>query len=119
MVLEGSTCKLYNDKRRFKTCKNFKCKLLGQYLSNKISYDAALDIIRDVSSRRQSIRELSEPLQTASDCTIYAFIRELKKSGKMDDLSFRRNYSKQILDCLILEELLKRKFYTDKKPNRP
>lgn len=110
--LAGTLCTLYQDQRRFKTCKNFKCKLLKRYLSNEISYQSALATINDIVKRRQNIKEFFEIHKTTHDKgTNASFIQILKQISKMDDLSFRKTYAKQLLDCVILEELLKRRFY--------
>lgn len=117
MWQEGKQCRLYNDARRYKACKEFKCRLLKQYLSGEISYDSALDIIRGTLIRRQSVKEFIKILHSDhnnSEQSIFSFIRELNLSGKMENLSFRKTYSKQILDCMILRELLNRKFYKNK-----
>jgi hypothetical protein len=111
---EGKLCRLYNDARRFKVCKAFKCRLLRQYLSGEISYPSAMAVIREILIRRQSVKVFSEILHSdhnSSEPSIFSFIRELNLSGKMEDPAFRRIYSKQILDCFIFRELLKRSFY--------
>jgi hypothetical protein len=111
---EGKLCRLYNDKRRFKVCKAFKCRLLRQYLSGEISYPSALAVIREILIRRQSVKAFSEilyPDDNKREPSIFSFIRELNLSGKMKDPAFRRIYSKQILDCFIFRELLNRSFY--------
>ena len=41
---EGRRCRLYDDARRFKVCKEFKCRLLKQYIAGEISYDSAMDL---------------------------------------------------------------------------
>ena len=114
MGQDGKLCRLYNDARRFKVCKEFKCRLLKQYISGEISYNCAMDTIREILVRRQSVKEFFEILHTDhnnSEQSIFSFIRELNLSGKMENLSFRKTYPKQILDCFIFKELLKRKFY--------
>jgi hypothetical protein len=114
MGQDGKLCRLYNDARRFKVCKEFKCRLLKQYISGEISYNCAMDTIREILIRRQSVKEFFEILHTDhnnSDQSIFSFIRELNLSGKIENLSFRKTYSKQILDCFIFRELLNRKFY--------
>lgn len=111
---EGKLCRLYNDERRFKICRTFQCKLLKQYLSGKISYRTAMAIIREIRMRRQSIKAFSKILNENQNCdepAILSFIRELYHSGKLKDLTFRRSYAKQILDCIIFKELLKKRFY--------
>jgi len=73
-----------------------------------------MDTIREILIRRQSVKEFFEILHTDhnhSEQSIFSFIRELNLSGKMENLSFRKTYPKQILDCFIFKELLKRKFY--------
>jgi len=114
MGQEGKLCMIYNDARRFNVCRTFKCRLLKQYISSEISYDSAVDVIRETLIRKQSVKEFSEILRP--DCkgsgqSIFSFIRELNQSGKTEDHSFRRIYAKQILDCFIFRELLKTKFY--------
>lgn len=114
MGQEGKLCRLYRDARRFKVCKSFKCKLFKQYLSGEISYSAAMSVIQEILIRRQSVKAFSEILHTdhnSREPSLFSFIRELDQSGKMDDPVFRKTYSRQILDCFIFRELLKRKFY--------
>lgn len=77
-------------------------------------------IIREITKRRQSIMAFYEILDTDRnnpEPSFFSFIRELHLSGKMDDLSFRKTYPKQILDCFIFRDLLNRSFYkvNDKK----
>jgi hypothetical protein len=111
---EGKRCRLYHDERRFKVCKTFKCKLLRQYYSGKISYPDANDIIREIRKRRQSIIEFYKIIHEGRNCdepAIDSFISELNQSEKMKDPAFRKTYSKQNLDCFIFRELLKRRFY--------
>jgi len=111
---EGKRCRQYNDARRFKVCKTFKCRLLKQYISGEISYHAAMAVIREIMIRRQSVKAFSEILHTDHNGhkpSISSFIRELHLNGKMEDLSFRKTYPKQILDCFIFMELIKRSFY--------
>jgi len=113
---EGKRCSLYHDSRRFKVCKYFKCRLLKQYISGKISYHVAMTIIREIMKRRQSIKAFSEILHNdhnSPEQSIFCFISELHLSGKMDDLSFRKTYPRQILDCFIFRELLNRSFYKE------
>jgi hypothetical protein len=113
----GKVCKLYNDERRFKICKNYKCRLLKEYISGELSYDSAIAVIRETLIRRQSVKEFSEMLRpdpNGREPSIFSFIRELNRSGKLEDPSFRRAYSKQILDCIIFQELLKKNFYPKK-----
>ena len=40
-----------------------------------------------------------------------SLLKDLKLNGKLDDLSFRRTCSKQIMDWFMFIELLKRRFY--------
>lgn len=115
---EAKRCKLYNDARRFKVCKEFKCKLLKQYLAGALSYDAAMDVIAKVMRRRQSVREFATMLHADRAQSIFSFLRELDLSGKLNDLSFRKKHSKQILDCFAFKELLKKRFY-DKSGQAP
>ncbi len=115
---EGKQCSLYNDERRFKVCKKFKCKLLKKYLSGEISYPAAIDIIKQIFIRRQSIKmffKMLHSVHNSREPSIIAFIGELNRSGKLEDPVFRKTYSKQILDCFIFRELLKKYFYNNKK----
>jgi hypothetical protein len=117
MGLKDKLCTLYDDERRFGACKKFVCRLLRQYNSGKISYNSAMDVIREVMMHRQRIKEFYEILHIGDDGSeqsIYSFIKELELSGKTDDLSFRRKYSKQIMDCLMFGELLERGFYNKK-----
>jgi hypothetical protein len=114
MGQEGKRCRFYNDARRFNVCKTFRCRLLKQYISGEISYHAAIAIIGEIMIRRQSVKAFSEMLYTdhnSREPSIFSFIKELHISGKMEDLAFRRTYSKQILDCFIFRELLERSFY--------
>ena len=116
MGQEEKRCRLYNDARRFKVCKTFKCRLLKQYISGEISYHATMATIREIIIRRQSVKEFSEILHTDhNNCktSIFYFIRELRLNGKMEDISFRKTYPQQILDCFIFRELLKRSFYKE------
>jgi len=111
---EGKRCLLYHDARRFKVCKTFQCKLLKQYLSGDITYSTAMSVIQEILVRRQSVKAFSEILHTdhhSREPSLFSFIRELYQSGKMEDPAFRKTYSKQILDCFIFRELLKRSFY--------
>lgn len=117
MGQDGKLCSLYNDIRRFKVCKAFKCKLLKQYLSCEISYCAAMDVIRPIVILRQSVKaffEILHPEYNSSTQSIFSFIRELNLSGKLTDQSFRKKYAKQILDCFIFRELLQKNFYREK-----
>jgi hypothetical protein len=112
---EGIRCRLYHDERRFKVCKIFKCKLLRQYHSGEISCYDALNIIRELRMRRQNIEAFSEILHEGQNCpgpSIFSFVRNLYRSGKLDDPAFRRSYPKQVLDCFIFTDLLKQRFYT-------
>ena len=114
---KGKRCSLYHDERRFKVCRTFNCKLLKQYLSAEISSPAALDIIMEVRMRRERIKAFSEMLHAdlnVCDPSIISFLRELYRSGKVEDPAFRRSYGKQVLDCYIFRELLRQRFYNKK-----
>ncbi len=107
-------CALYNDERRYKICKAFKCRLLRQYAAGEIPYEAAIAVIKEALALGLRVKEFLGRLKAAgvsSEGFTPSLLRDLKLNGKLEDLSFRRSYSKQIMDCFMFTELLKRSFY--------
>ncbi|NJD90892.1 MAG: hypothetical protein FIA91_05155 [Geobacter sp.] len=112
-ALADKVCTLYHNRHRFRVCRRFKCKLLKQFLSAEISFDAALKVICEVFKRRQSIQKLKELFLPAVDTTIISLINAIRQSSYIEKHSFRSTYGQQLLDCVILEELLRSRFYLE------
>lgn len=105
-------CTLYHDSRRLKTCKDYKCKLLEQYISGEISYIAAMDEIKDLLKVRNNIKKFSELLyipKNDSKILLSSFIDEVTLSKKLDDPSFRETYAAQIQDCFVFIKMIHKK----------
>lgn len=113
---EGKLCGLYNDARRFKVCKKFKCRLLKRYTSGEISYGEAVHIIEEAGRHRQGVKVFAEIIDAESAMSgkpIRTFIIDLARSGKIDDPHFRKIFAKQILDVLIFRDLLRGNFFNN------
>ncbi|MCX5784511.1 MAG: hypothetical protein NTX59_02370 [Elusimicrobia bacterium] len=111
---KGKLCALYSDERRYEICKTFRCRLLRQYAAGEISYDSSIAVIKEALSLGLRVKEFSGRLRAAgisSEEFMPSLLKDLKLNGKLEDLSFRRTYSKQLMDCFMFIELLKRRFY--------
>ncbi len=109
---EENLCTLYNDPRRLKTCRDYKCKLLEQYISGEISYIAAMNEIKDLLKTRNSIKDFSERLnipKNGSKILLSSFIDEITLSKKLDDPSFKKAYEVQIQDCFEFIRMIHKK----------
>ena len=105
-------CSLYHDPRRLKTCKDYKCKLLEQYISGEISYIAAMDEIKDLLKVRNSIKEFSNMLnihRNDSKILLSSFIDEVTLGKKLDDPSFKESYAPQIQACFEFIKMVHKK----------
>lgn len=105
-------CTLYHDPRRLKTCKDYKCKLLEQYLADEISYDFTMDEIKELLKIRNSIRRFSEQLsspENAGAILLSSFIDEVTLGGKFDDVAFKEIYAEYIQNCFEFVAMVHKK----------
>ena len=110
-AFQRNLCVIYPS--RPSVCQKFRCKLLKQYTSGKVSFDAALSVIGKTKSIKMAyLSAISEVIPADSYAAPSALFRQFKSSfqDEFDSRDFKRAHSKILLLYARLRYELKDKF---------